>query len=109
MSFYFVDTSALVQRYHVDPGSSKFKVAAILAQPDSSHLISRIGLVEVVSAFALKVREGQIQMTDFALYRGSHSSPHRGLQNQRRVRQPASSGTSAMYASSSSLQYIMIS
>ena len=84
MSFYFVDTSALVQRYHVEPGSSK--VAAILAQPDSSHLISRIGLVEVVSAFALKVREGQIQMTDFALYRGSHSSPHRGLQNQRRVR-----------------------
>ena len=62
------------------------QVAAILAQPDSSHLISRIGLVEAVSAFALKVREGQIQMTDFALYRGSHSSPHRGLQNQRRVR-----------------------
>ncbi len=75
---------ALVKRYHVEPGSSK--VAAILAQPDSSHLISRIGLVEAVSAFALKVREGQIQMTDFALYRGFHSFPHRGLQNQRRVR-----------------------
>ena len=32
-------------------------------------MISRLALVEAVSAFALKVREGQIQMTDFALYR----------------------------------------
>ena len=67
MTFYFVDTSALVKRYHLEAGSSK--VAAILAQPDSSHLISRLGLVEAVSAFALKVREGQIQVTDFVQYR----------------------------------------
>jgi uncharacterized protein len=67
MIFYFVDTSALVKRYHLETGSSK--VATILAEPDSSHLISRLGLVEAISAFALKVRDGQIQMTDFALYR----------------------------------------
>jgi hypothetical protein len=41
----------------------------ILAEPDSSHLISRLGLVEAVSAFALKVREGQIQVDDFSAYR----------------------------------------
>jgi hypothetical protein len=45
------------------------KVAAILTEPDSSQLISRLGLVEAVSAFALKVREGQIQIADFAIYR----------------------------------------
>jgi uncharacterized protein len=67
MTFYFVDTSALVKRYHVEAGSSKF--ATILAEPDSSHLISRLALVEAISAFALKVREGQILKTDFVLYR----------------------------------------
>jgi len=67
MTFYFLDTSALVKRYHVEAGSSK--VAMILAEPDSSHLISRLGLVEAVSAFALKVREGRIQVNDFSAYR----------------------------------------
>ena len=67
MIFYFVDTSALVKRYHLEAGSSK--VATILDEPDSSHMISRLGLVEAVSAFALKVRDGKIQMSDFALYR----------------------------------------
>jgi hypothetical protein len=36
---------------------------------NSSHLISRLGLVEAVSAFALKVRDGQIQAGDFSAYR----------------------------------------
>ena len=67
MTFYFVDTSALVKRYHVEAGSSK--VAMILAEPDSSHLISRLGLVEAVSAFAVKVREGRIQVAAFSAYR----------------------------------------
>src|SRR5207244_132509 len=67
MTFYFVDTSAFVKRYHLEAGSSK--VTAILTEPDSAHLISRLGLVEANSAFALTVRGGQIQMTDFTLYR----------------------------------------
>lgn len=67
MTFYFLDTSALVKRYHVEAGSSR--VAMILAEPDSTHWISRLGLVEAVSAFALKVREGQIQVDDFSAYR----------------------------------------
>jgi hypothetical protein len=41
----------------------------ILAEPDSTHLISRLGLVEAASAFALKVREGQIPVSDFSAYR----------------------------------------
>jgi len=67
MTFYFFDTSALVKRFHVEAGSSK--VASILAEADSSHLISRLGLVEAVSAFALKVRDGQILASDFSAYR----------------------------------------
>ena len=67
MTFYFLDTSVLVKRYHVEAGSSK--VAMVLAEPDSTHFISRLGLVEAVSAFALKVREGQIQVSDFSAYR----------------------------------------
>lgn len=67
MAYYFLDTSALVKRYHVEAGSSK--VAVILAEPDSTHFISRLGLVEAVSAFALKVREGHIRVIDFAAYR----------------------------------------
>jgi hypothetical protein len=67
MTFYFFDTSAVVKRYHLETGSSN--VDKILAEPDSSHLISRLGFVEAVSAFALKVREGQIQASDFSAYR----------------------------------------
>ena len=62
MTFYFLDTSALVKRYHLEAGSAN--VAKILAEPHSTHLISRLGLVEAVSAFALKVREGQIPLAD---------------------------------------------
>ena len=67
MPSYFLDTSALVKRYHLEAGSAQ--VATILAEPNSSHLISRLGLVESVAAFALKVRERQIQPADFVLYR----------------------------------------
>jgi predicted nucleic acid-binding protein len=67
MTYYFLDTSALVKRYHVETGSSE--LAKIIAEPNSFHLISRLGLVEAVSAFALKVRDGQIQPADFAAYR----------------------------------------
>lgn len=67
MTFYFFDTSALVKRYHIEAGSAN--VAQILAESNSSHLISRLGLVEAVSAFALKVRDGQIEVADFTAYR----------------------------------------
>jgi predicted nucleic acid-binding protein len=67
MASYFLDTSALVKRYHVEVGTQK--IASILAERGSMHFISRLGLVEAVSAFALKVREGHIQPADFAAYR----------------------------------------
>ena len=67
MTFYFVDTSALVKRYHLETGSSK--VAMIFTSPESMRFISRLGLVEATSAFAVKVREGLIQTTDFYAYR----------------------------------------
>jgi len=67
MSFYFLDTSAFVKRYHIEAGSSR--LSTILAEPNATHFISRLGLVEAISAFALKVRAGQIQPTDFFAYR----------------------------------------
>jgi hypothetical protein len=39
MAYYFFDTSALVKRYHLEAGSSN--VAKVLADPNSSDLISR--------------------------------------------------------------------
>ena len=67
MTSYFLDTSALVKRYHLEAGSAN--VGKILAEPNSTHLISRLGLVEAVSVFALKVRDGQIPLADFTAYR----------------------------------------
>ena len=67
MTFYFLDASALVKRYHLEAGS--VNVAKILAGPNSTHLISRLGLVEAGSAFAIKVRDGQIPLADFTAVR----------------------------------------
>ena len=67
MTYYLLDTSALVKRYHLEAGSAN--VGKILTEPNSTHLISRIGLVEAVSAFALKVRGGEIPLADFTAYR----------------------------------------
>ena len=57
-----------------------------------SVIVSRLAdpLADVLDwdAHELAAVEGDesVSLEDFALYSGSHSSPHRGLQNQRRVR-----------------------
>jgi predicted nucleic acid-binding protein len=56
---YFVDTSALVKYYHFEVGSAK--VSTIADAPDNLLFISRIGLVEIHSALARKVRTGELQ------------------------------------------------
>jgi len=47
-AFFLFDTSALVKRYHIEPGSDK--VDEIFESPDNVLIISELALVEVASA-----------------------------------------------------------
>jgi predicted nucleic acid-binding protein len=67
MSGHFLDTSALVKRYHPEIGTPKVD---LLWNAASTNLyISRLGVVEAVSVFAKKVRSGLISAADFNLLR----------------------------------------
>ena len=66
MSYYY-DTSALCQNYHREAGSAK--VEALLTDPSVRHVISRLTHLEIQSAFALKIRTGDIAQSDFDLLR----------------------------------------
>lgn len=55
---YFFDSSALVKRYHPEVGS--LRVEAIFREDNRRIVISRLTVVELQSAFALKVRTGQL-------------------------------------------------
>jgi predicted nucleic acid-binding protein len=58
VAHYFFDTSALVKFYHAEVGTNK--VSAIFSEQGRQIRISSIGLIEVQSAFAMKVRAGVI-------------------------------------------------
>jgi predicted nucleic acid-binding protein len=55
---YYVDTSALVKRYHVEPGSQR--VDQLFGDPASTFLTANIALTEVTSALDRKVQEGML-------------------------------------------------
>src|SRR5580704_11232828 len=55
---YFFDTSALVKRYHNEDGTEQ--VRAIFISAENLVRISTLGAVEIHSAFAIKVRSGQL-------------------------------------------------
>jgi hypothetical protein len=59
----FFDTSALGKHYHPEVGTAK--VDAALGEAGANHFISRLGVVEMLSVFAGKVRAGVITATDF--------------------------------------------
>ena len=61
MPGYFLDTSALAKLYHQETGSKY--VEALFASPDSKLVISRLSLVEMESAVAIKVRMGELDET----------------------------------------------
>lgn len=61
MARYMVDTSALVKYYHPEIGSSR--LIAIVDDTDNVRFTSRLGLVEIHSALARKVRTGELQLT----------------------------------------------
>ncbi len=58
MPQFFFDTSAFAKRYHLEDGSDR--IASIFQQPDSTFQVSNLGILETQSAFAMKVRTGQI-------------------------------------------------
>jgi uncharacterized protein len=59
----FFDTSALVKRYHREVGSDV--VDAAFASKDVTRMISDMTVIECYSAFAKKVRTGEITEEDF--------------------------------------------
>ena len=63
MAQYMVDTSALAKDYHPEIGSSQ--VIAIADNLSNVLFISPIGLVEIHSALARKVRTGELQVAAF--------------------------------------------
>ncbi len=64
---YFLDTSALVKHYHPEVGSGE--VDRLWNEPAPSLIVSRLSVLEIVSAFAGKVRTGTILAGDFATLR----------------------------------------
>jgi predicted nucleic acid-binding protein len=61
----FLDTSALAKLYHEEAGSEY--VERIVGQPGSRGFVSRLSLVEMESAFAIKVRTGALDETGRSL------------------------------------------
>jgi len=73
VAFYFFDTSALVKRYHLEPGSER--VNAILDDQNNVPIISELAIVELVSALRRKRNRGEItpQAMDDALAHFAHA------------------------------------
>lgn len=66
MAGYFFDSSALVKRYHVETGTST--VDKIANELGAQIRISILARVELVSAFAIKVRTGAISREEADLF-----------------------------------------
>ena len=67
MAQYFFDTSAAVKYYHDEIGTAE--VSNIFAERDRSIALSTLGLLELQSAFALKVRTGVLDRESAGLQR----------------------------------------
>lgn len=63
MARYYLDSSALVKRYHQESGSAE--VDALFHAEGNRFLVSRLALVEVHSSFARLVREGVLAKANF--------------------------------------------
>lgn len=58
MPAYYIDTSALVKRYHLEPGSQQ--IDQLFADPTATFLTANITLAELTSALDRKLKEGVI-------------------------------------------------
>lgn len=63
MPRFFLDSSALLKRYHVEAGSTD--VDALFDDSKNRLLISELALVEVRSSVARKVREGTVSSANY--------------------------------------------
>ena len=63
MPRYFLDSSALVKRYHQESGTAQ--VEGLFQEPGNRLIISRLALVEVHSCFSRLVREGVLKEAEF--------------------------------------------
>lgn len=63
MKVYFLDTSALVKRYHRERGSTV--IDTLFAEQDRQIVISDLSIIELGSALAKKVREGEITVEKY--------------------------------------------
>lgn len=57
MTIYFLDTSALVKRYHWEPGSDV--IDTLFSEQGRRIIISDLSVIELGSALTKKVREGE--------------------------------------------------
>jgi predicted nucleic acid-binding protein len=62
----YFDTSALVKHYHAEAGSAE--VDRLWHDPATALFVSRLSVPEMVSAFAGKVRTGEISPADFLAF-----------------------------------------
>ena len=69
MAISFLDTSALVKRYHVEEGTAE--IDRLFADPEHGFVVSRLGFVEMLSALAMKVRGGNLSLEDYEFARKS--------------------------------------
>lgn len=72
MASYFFDTSALVKHYHPEQGTAE--VDRILNEPGSRYVVSRLLVVEIHSALAMKVRTQVIALQDFQQFQKRFAS-----------------------------------
>lgn len=64
MPLFFFDTSALVKRYHIEPGSGE--VDRIFNDSEGAFAISNITITEFTSALTRKLNKGDISQEDLA-------------------------------------------
>lgn len=65
MKFYFLDTSALVKRYHSEKGTDR--IDKIFAEDDRAIVISSISITEIVSALNRKKEDKIISKEDLEI------------------------------------------
>jgi predicted nucleic acid-binding protein len=68
VSHYYLDASALVKRYVDEVGSDWLRTIIASDQP-SLVFASRLAIVEVISSFARRAREGSLSSAEFAMAR----------------------------------------
>jgi predicted nucleic acid-binding protein len=76
MADYVFDTSALVKRYHLERGSAE--VRQLFADASSTHTISRLTAVELLSAFTIKARTNAISASEVFVMRARFRTDQSG-------------------------------